>query len=375
MGWSFLSGMGMNLFLASEVQEAQGFANPENFTLVVSTAVVVITILALALWARKGTGLIPSGLGAIFEHVYDFVDDMAFSMIGKRGRRYVPFAMSIFLFVLICNWSSLLPIPTFSCADPADAVVVPEHVHTMETPVPSDVAAPQGEVAAQDSEATHILVMTSGPSAHQKVLDEHVSKPLPPFEAPSVSFNTTLALALVSFLSFNFYGLRQHICGDPAAKKVAVDDGMPHEKGQGLFVGFFSWLGHFLSPAPSLWHELSGALRYLLVPLLGCLFLVLNIIEEVARLVSLSMRLYGNLYGEHQVKSKLIDTCRDFLNNAQQSLNGEVGAALGYALMAGLLWASSFFVTCIGTLAGFIQAFIFFVLTLSYISHVVGEEE
>ena len=144
-----------------------------------------------------------------------------------------------------------------------------------------------------------------------------------------------------------------------------------HSEGMGPIKGFFGWWTHFLHPTPMLWHDMQGAMRYLLVPILGCLFVVLNIIEEVARLVSLSIRLYGNIHGEHVVKSNLVNTMQDFIS---QALSGGGAALVGYFIMSLLMWGCSFFVTCIGTLAGFIQAYVFFVLTLSYISHVATDE-
>lgn len=328
LGWS-------NMLLASSAGTAQGFAALSNIVVVFSTVLVVALVVLLAFLGRRGTGLVPSGWGAAFEHVYDFVGGLANDMIGREGHRYVPFAMSIFLFVLICNWSSLIPMPKFSHEFYANLGLT-EHAAE-----PAATGAVVGEV---------------------------------PFEAPSVSFNTTLALAVVSFLSFNYYGLRRQISGSPA-RQGASCQGEHDIPGHGLFKGFFVWLAHFLSPTQLLWKELTGALRYLLVPLLGCLFVMLNIVEELARLVSLSIRLYGNLFGEHQVKGRLMENLQVFLGQAHASLSdGSVGGMLGYGLMGLLLWGSSFFVTCIGTLAGFIQAFIFFVLTLSYISHVCGDE-
>ena len=290
-----------------------GFDKPANRVLVISTAIVVALVVVLALVSRKKIGLISTGMGAIFEYIYEFVLGMANSMMGSVGERFVPFCMSIFLFVLISNWSGLLPVPAFE------------------------------EVNAVTQQAE--------------------SEPI--FECPSANFNTTLAMAMVTFLAFNFYGLRKNICG-------TYED----SKGEGLIKGFGCWLMHFLHPTPNLWRDMQGVMRYCLVPILGCLFLVLNIIEEVARLISLSIRLYGNIFGEHTVKSNLYSNMQGFVNSGGASLtNGEVGGALGMYVIALLMWACSFFATCIGTLAGFIQAYVFFVLTLSYISHVATDEE
>ncbi len=313
------------VYLASAAATGEaGFADPANRTLLASTAVVVAVVVLLAWVARRRSGLVPTGLGAVVEHLYDWVDEMARDMMGPQGRRYVPFAMSIFLFVLASNWSGLLPVPKF-----AEAGAPPVALHSQES----------GE--------------------------QVVGHPL--FEAPSVSFNTTLALAVVSFLSFNFYGLR---------KNLEVHPGSVHgSHRRGGIAGFVKWLSHFWEPTPMLWRDLSGAMRYLLVPLLACLFIVLNVVEEFARLISLSIRLYGNIFGEHEVKTQLTSTLSGFLGQSESAFQaGSVGGGAGYGMMSLLLWGSSFFVLCVGALAGFIQAFIFFVLTLSYISHVVAED-
>src|SRR5690606_24190037 len=156
----------------------------------------------------------------------------------------------------------------------------------------------------------------------------------------------------------------------------AHDEGHGHDHHHapaGGFGGFINWVAHFWQPTPMLWRDLSGGLRYALVPFLALLFIFLNIVEEVARLLSLSIRLYGNISGEDQVMSKLLETMQGFIGSVTAQDAGVVGL-VGYGLMAMLLWVSSFFVMCIGTLAGFIQAFIFFVLTLSYIAHAVADE-
>jgi F0F1-type ATP synthase membrane subunit a len=57
---------------------------------------------------------------------------------------------------------------------------------------------------------------------------------------------------------------------------------------------------------------------------------------------------------------------------APRTLAGAV-AGFGQGVLMFVIWGSSLFVTLIGTLAGFIQAFIFAILTLYYISHAVAD--
>ena len=69
----------------------------------------IIIILSLAFWAGKSRREIPRSLRSVFEHIYDYFKDLAESMIHLNPERYVPFVMTIFLFVLTCNWLGLIP--------------------------------------------------------------------------------------------------------------------------------------------------------------------------------------------------------------------------------------------------------------------------
>ncbi|MGH9368987.1 MAG: F0F1 ATP synthase subunit A [Thermoanaerobaculia bacterium] len=76
-------------------------------------------------------------------------------------------------------------------------------------------------------------------------------------QPPTGSLSTTVALAIVSFLYFNTEGIREH--------------------------GFFRYLGQFTGPLLAI----------------APLFFVIEIIGTFARILSLSLRLFMNIYGEH----------------------------------------------------------------------------
>ncbi len=78
-------------------------------------------------------------------------------------------------------------------------------------------------------------------------------------QPPTGALSTTVALALVSFVYFNFQGIREH--------------------------GLLKYLAHFAGPV--LW--------------LGPLFFVIEMISNFARILSLSIRLFMNISGEHMV--------------------------------------------------------------------------
>ena len=76
-------------------------------------------------------------------------------------------------------------------------------------------------------------------------------------QPPTASLNTTFALSITCFLYFNWQGIKAH--------------------------GLFGYLKHFLGP---------------ILALAPMMFLI-EMIGNFARALSLSMRLYGNIFGEH----------------------------------------------------------------------------
>ena len=81
---------------------------------------------------------------------------------------------------------------------------------------------------------------------------------VPGFTPPTDSFNTTFGLGAVSFLAYNYYGLREH--------------GLPYLK-------------HFAGPV--LW--------------LAPLMIIIELFSHAFRPVSLAIRLYGNMFADHLV--------------------------------------------------------------------------
>jgi len=81
---------------------------------------------------------------------------------------------------------------------------------------------------------------------------------IPPFKSGTASLSITVGLGVTAFFAVQYYGFRA----------------------QGI-----RYLGHFIGP----------------IPLLAWLILPLELIAEFIRPVSLSFRLYGNIFGEEQV--------------------------------------------------------------------------
>lgn len=340
--------MNLTALILASAAHGSGFGLHQKL-IVGSTVIVVGVMIILGILARGQIGVVPKGLGAAFEHVFDWVDGMAADMIGHGSRQYVPFLMSLFLFILASNWSGLVPLPVLDYHAPA-AVSAPADSH--------GEASVDQEVADEGKAAEHA---------------EHFM-----FEPPTASYNTTLALALISFFAFNWFGIKKNVFPKWGASEShghdhEGDDHAHHSTGGPM--GFVEWVFHFAQPTPMLWKSLDAPLKYFLCPLLLVLFICLNIIEEFARILSLSLRLFGNISGEHQVKVSLFNVMRDFLG---QSLAGfKVGnfiAGPSWLVVGGLIWGVSLFATLLGALAGFVQAMVFMMLSLVYIAHAVADE-
>ena len=132
---------------------------------------------------------------------------------------------------------------------------------------------------------------------------------IPTFRSPTMTLSTTAALGVVTFVMVQFYAVRD--------------------------TGLLTYLKHFMGDI--LW--------------LAPLMIVVEIVGEFARPVSLSLRLFGNIFGEDMVIEKLLHMGQDFY------------LPLQIPMMAFAIFGS------------FLQAFIFTCLASLYIGQKVTHEE
>ena len=68
-----------------------------------------IFMLLVFLMTSKVTDGVPSKIQIFWEMIVGMVADLAESTMGERGKRFVPLGVTLFLFILICNWIGFLP--------------------------------------------------------------------------------------------------------------------------------------------------------------------------------------------------------------------------------------------------------------------------
>ncbi|MHB8913374.1 MAG: F0F1 ATP synthase subunit A [Lysobacter sp.] len=141
---------------------------------------------------------------------------------------------------------------------------------------------------------------------------------------PTADLNTTLGLALGVFVVIQVFGIKH--------------------KGVGLFVK-----EAFTAP----FHAHSTPMIILLAPA----NLLLRLIEELVRPISLSLRLFGNMYAGELI----------FILIAVMTLDGSLSSGMTYA-MAPVQFIADFAWTAFHILIITLQAFIFMMLTIVYLS-------
>ena len=81
-----------------------------NFTFTNSALWAVIAVAcATLLFLLAPTNLIPTRLQSIAESIYELVDNMTHDILHDNARRYFPFVLTLFVFILFANVLGLIP--------------------------------------------------------------------------------------------------------------------------------------------------------------------------------------------------------------------------------------------------------------------------
>ena len=78
---------------------------------VLSTILVVAMLIAGAVYLRRRLALVPGPIQGLTELTFDWFDTLVADALELKDRRYFPLIMALFLFLLMCNWIGMLPIP------------------------------------------------------------------------------------------------------------------------------------------------------------------------------------------------------------------------------------------------------------------------
>lgn len=219
----------------------------------INTLMVDAFLIGIALTLKNNIKKIPGTLQSIFEMIVKNLHEMTYNIAGKNTSIIFPFFATFFIFILISNWSGLLP--------------------------------GVGSIGFYETTS----------EAHGESHEEHF---VPLIRATTSDLNTTLALALISVAITHFYAIRS--------------------------TGLSMYLSRYFSFNPIL------------------LFVgILEIVSELIKVISLSFRLFGNVFA------------------------GEVMLHTIYSLFAFIL---PVVFTSLEIIVGLVQALVFSMLTMVFMS-------
>jgi F-type H+-transporting ATPase subunit a len=119
-----------------------------------------LVLLLLAFLATRNMKLVPSGLQNVFEAIVEFWETQSRQMLGdKLTKQYLPIVLTIFLLIWVANWSELVP-----GYDSIGYVFEPEHAAAHVEAAPGPEAA--GASAASGSEEEHTGEEAAGATQH-----------------------------------------------------------------------------------------------------------------------------------------------------------------------------------------------------------------
>ena len=274
----------------------------------ISTWLTIIVLVVVSFLVTRGLRETPGRMQGLAEAVIEFFLGLAESVAGpEKARRFLPLVLTIFLFIVAANWLGILPgFGTIGRIETAGEVI-----HHAEDALDEGEELDLADIKLQVFEGDGAVSFAPFGSLDDKITAEEYEESgvedgkragvLVPFlRSANTEINTTLAIALVTMFMVHFWAFSS--------------------------IGFFAHMGKFIN--------LKGG------PI-GLFVGVLEAISEVARIISFTFRLFGNIFA------------------------GEV-----------LLIAMAFLLPLIGIIpflglelfVGLIQAFIFSMLTLVFAS-------
>ncbi len=232
---------------------------------VIADIVLILFVLRATRKVRKGSpeADLPRGTQNIFELIVDMLYGLSKSVAGSKAVKIFPWMATIFLFVLVANWTELFPgIESIGTIKPAHEGIgypkvelIPGVLYTVDQSKPIVVNPATVSPAAESVGAATEAQQAAAGGEHAEAY--HV---LPFFRTPTSDINTTLALALITMFMVQVFGVRA-LGGRYFFKFVNI----PELRRGGL--GIMMFIVGFL-----------------------------ELISEVARILSFTFRLLGNIF-------------------------------------------------------------------------------
>ena len=269
-GGGFLSSPIANIQLPAEsVTEDALFLDFKVTNTMIATWLTIIVLVVVSFLATRGLREIPGRLQGLAEALIEFFLGLAESVAGpEKARRFLPLVLTIFLFIVAANWLGVLPgFGTIGRIESPEEVI--HHAEDkLDAGEELDLSGIKLQVFEGDGKFG-ILTFGSLPSDEKDEITaadyerdhgvagegKQAGRLAPFLRSANTELNTTLAIALVTMFMVHFWAFRS--------------------------IGFLAHVGKFLN--------FKGG------PI-GLFVGVLEAIGEVARVISFTFRLFGNIF-------------------------------------------------------------------------------
>jgi F-type H+-transporting ATPase subunit a len=228
------------------------------------------------------------------------------------------------------TWLVMIVLGALALAASRNMALVPRGVQNLMEVVLEQILGLIDDVMGPEGRRYLPLIATLG----LFILVGNLMSVVPGFATPTANLNTTAACAVIVFLTYHWIGIRKQ--------------------------GALTYLKHFMGPVP--------------LPLKPLMF-VIEIISHLARPLSLSLRLFGNMTGGHILLAIIF-----FLMGLQGLIGWAISGSGAGAIIGGLggvimVAFTVGFLYPLKLLVALLQAFIFIMLTMLYISGAIEEAE
>jgi F-type H+-transporting ATPase subunit a len=230
----------------------------------IATWAAIVLLVVVSYFATRRLSDVPRGLQNVVEVIIEGFLGLAESVAGpEKGRRFLPLVLTIFIFVVVSNWLGILPgFGTIGRVETVEEVVHHAEEKAEDEGGHADLSKIKVQVFEGDGPVAYLPFGSIENEITAEEYEEHGVEEgkqagvLVPFlRSANTDVNTTLAIALVAMFMVHVWGFTS--------------------------LGIFGHIGKFIN---------------LKAGPIGLFVGVLEAISEVARVISFTFRLFGNIF-------------------------------------------------------------------------------
>ncbi len=225
-------------------------------SVVVSTLIILFALIANRQLKQTSK---PSKIQNFAEFIVESFYHFCFGITGdmKRAQAFMPWVATFFIFIILNNWSGLIPGFGYIFVPVASEVRAEQQAEEVLVAPNEELLVAADESLAIDQHLEEVAIEKVNDEQHSEIVvektDDHAVKKAPLFRAGTADLNFTLALGLISVFMIQVFGFK--------------------------FQGF-----KYLSK----YFDFSSPIKFFVG--------ILELVSEFAKIISFGFRLFGNIF-------------------------------------------------------------------------------